>query len=299
MKVGFVGLGHMGAPMSRNILAAGHDLVVHDRRAEAAAALVAGGAAGAASPREAALGRDVVITMLPGPRQVQEVLLGPAGVLDGLRSGAIWMDMSTSVPAVADRVRAQAEPGGIEVLDAPVSGMASGAGAGTLQIFVGGPAGTYRRVRPLLEAMGDTGRILHVGPHGAGYTVKLMINLLWFAHLAATAEVLTVGAAAGVDLATLRQCLLASPAASNFLERDVLSVLHRGDYDDSFALALACKDLGLAVDLARDTGVPVEVSAVVEQVYRRARAQYGDAGGEMLPIRLLEDLTGTPLRIEE
>jgi 3-hydroxyisobutyrate dehydrogenase len=299
MKVGFVGLGHMGAPMSRNILAAGHDLVVHDLRAEAAAALVARGAAWAASPREAALGRDVVITMLPGPRQVEEALLGPGGLLDGLRAGAIWTDMSTSVPAVADRVRAQAEPRGIEVLDAPVSGMASGAGAGTLQIFVGGPAAAYRRVRPLLEAMGDTGRILHVGPHGAGYTVKLMINLLWFAHLTATAEVLTVGAAAGVDLATLRQCLLASPAASNFLERDVLSVLHRGDYDDSFALALACKDLGLAVDLARHTGVPVEVSAVVEQVYRRARAQYGDAGGEMLPIRLLEDLTGTPLRIEE
>jgi 3-hydroxyisobutyrate dehydrogenase len=299
MKVGFVGLGHMGAPMSRNILAAGHDLVVHDLRAEAAAALVARGAAGAASPRDAALGRDVVITMLPGPRQVQEVLLGPGGLLDGLRAGAIWMDMSTSVPAVADRVRAEAEPRGIEVLDAPVSGMASGAGAGTLQIFVGGPAGAYRRVRPLLEAMGDTGRILHVGPHGAGYTVKLMINLLWFAHLVATAEVLTVGTAAGVDLATLRQCLLASPAASNFLERDVLSVLHRGDYDDSFALALACKDLGLAIDLARDTGVPAEVSAVVEQIYRRARAQYGDAGGEMLPIRLLEDLTGTPLRIEE
>jgi 3-hydroxyisobutyrate dehydrogenase len=299
MKVGFVGLGHMGAPMSRNILAAGHDLVVHDLRAEAAAALVAGGAAWAASPREAAAGRDVVITMLPGPRQVEEVLLGQARLLDGLRAGAIWMDMSTSVPAVADRVRAQAEPRDIEVLDAPVSGMASGAGAGTLQIFVGGQAGTYRRVRPLLEAMGDTGRILHVGPHGAGYTVKLMINLLWFSHLVATAEVLTVGTQAGVDLATLRQCLLASPAASNFLERDVLSVLHRGDYDDSFALALACKDLGLAIDLARDTGVPAEVSAVVEQVYRRARAQYGDAGGEMLPIRLLEDLTGTPLRIEE
>jgi 3-hydroxyisobutyrate dehydrogenase len=146
--------------------------------------------------------------------------------------------------------------------------------------------------------MGDPERILQVGPHGAGYTVKLMINLLWFAHLTATAEVLSVGTAAGVDLATLRRCLLASPAASNFLERDVLSVLRDGDYDESFALALACKDLGLAVDLARDTGVPVEVSAVVEQVYRRARAQYGDAGGEMLPIRLLEDLTGTPLRID-
>jgi 3-hydroxyisobutyrate dehydrogenase len=298
MKVGFVGLGHMGAPMSRNILAAGHDLVVHDLRREAAAELVAGGAAWAGSPREAALGRDVAITMLPAPRHVEEVLLGPAGLLDGLAPGAVWIDMSTSVPAVADRVRAAAEPRGVEVLDAPVSGMASGARAGTLQIFAGGRPETYQRVRPLLATMGDPERIVHVGPHGAGYTVKLMINLLWFAHLTATAEVLSVGTAAGVDLATLRRCLLASPAASNFLERDVLSVLRDGDYDEGFALALACKDLGLAVDLARDTGVPVEVSAVVEQVYRRARAQYGDDGGEMLPIRLLEDLTGTPLRID-
>jgi 3-hydroxyisobutyrate dehydrogenase len=298
MKVGFVGLGHMGAPMSANILAAGHDLVVHDLHREAGAEVVAAGAAWAGSPREAARGRDVAITMLPTPRHVEQVLLGPAGLLDGLPAGAVWIDMSTSAPAVADRVRAAAEPRGIEVLDAPVSGMASGARAGTLQIFVGGRPAAYQRVRPLLEAMGDRERILHVGPHGAGYTVKLMINLLWFAHLTATAEVLSVGTAAGVDLATLRRCLLASPAASNFLEHDVLSVLRDGDYDESFALALACKDLGLAVDLARDAGVPVEVSAVVEQVYRRARAQYGDAGGEMLPIRLLEDLTGTPLRID-
>lgn len=132
---------------------------------------------------------------------------------------------------------------------------------------------------------------------GLSGSVKLMINLLWFAHLTASAEVLTVGTRAGVDLAVLRRCLLASPAASNFLASDVLSVLDRGDYDDSFALALACRDLGLAVDLARETGVPVEVSAVVEQIYRRARAQYGDGGGEMLPVKLLEDLTGTELRL--
>jgi 3-hydroxyisobutyrate dehydrogenase len=126
-----------------------------------------------------------------------------------------------------------------------------------------------------------------------------MINLLWFGHLALTAEVLSTGVRAGVDLGVLRRCLLASPAASNFLERDVLSVLERGDYDDSFALALACKDLGLAVDLARQAGVPAEVSALVEQIYRRARAQYGDSGGEMLPIKLLEDLTSTPLRLPQ
>ena len=297
MRVGFIGLGHMGAPMCHNILAAGHDLAVHDVQPEAAAGLIAAGAAWARSPRQAGAGREVVITMLPAPRHVQEVLLGADGLLDGLEPGAIWADMSTSVPSVADRIRLLAEPRGIAVLDAPVSGMASGAQAGTLQIFVGGPEPAYRRVRPLLEAMGDPERIVHVGGPGAGYTVKLMINLLWFAHLVATAEVLAIGTAAGVDLATLRHSLLASPAASNFLDRDVLSVLRHGDYDEGFALALACKDLGLAVDLARETGVPAEVGAVVEQIYRRARAQYGDAGGEMLPIRLLEDLTGTPLRL--
>ena len=204
--------------------------------------------------------------------------------------------MSTSVPAVADKVRALAGSR-VTVLDAPVVGGVTGATGGTLQIFVGGATGDYLRVRPLLEAMGDPERILHVGPPGAGYTVKLMINLLWFAHVTITAEALTVGVRAGVDAATLHRSLLASAATSHFLERDVLSVLERGDFDESFVLALACKDLGLAVDLARQTGVPAEMSAMVEQIYRRARAQYGDQGGQLLPMKLLEDLTGTPVRL--
>jgi 3-hydroxyisobutyrate dehydrogenase len=295
VKVGFIGLGHMGGPMSRNVLAAGHELVVYDVRREAAAELEAAGATWAASPRETGKDRDVVITMLPRPEHVEQVLLGPDGLLGGMAPGSVWIDMSTSIPAVANRVRAAAGP--VAVLDAPVSGMAAGAKAGTLQIFAGGDEAVYNRVRPLLEAMGDPDRILYVGGNGAGYTVKLMINLLWFAHLVATAEVLSIGTKAGVDLATLRRCLLASPAASNFLENDVLSVLNNGDYDESFALALACKDLGLAVDLAGQVGVPVEVSAVVEQIYRRARAQYGDDGGEMLPVKLYEDLTRAQLRL--
>jgi 3-hydroxyisobutyrate dehydrogenase len=297
MRVGFIGLGHMGEPMSRNVLAAGHDLAVCDIRPQAGAGLIAAGARWTGSPREAGHDRDVVITMLPTPAHVLEVLLGTGGLLEGMPAGSVWVDMSTSVPEVADRVRAVAVTRDIAVLDAPVSGMAAGARAGTLQIFVGGDGPDYERVRPLLEAMGDPQRIVHVGPHGAGYTVKLMINLLWFAHLTATAEVLTVGVRAGVELGMLRRCLLASPAASNFLERDVLSVLQHGDYDDSFALALACKDLGLAVNLAGAVGVPAEISALVEQIYRRARAQYGDSGGEMLPIKLLEDVTSTALRL--
>lgn len=296
MRVGFIGLGHMGAPMSRNVLAAGHDLAVHDVRPDAAADVLAAGATWADSAREAGVDRDVVITMLPGPGQVEEVLLGPIGLLAGLPTGAIWIDMSTSVPAVADKVRALAGSR-VTVLDAPVVGGVTGARDGTLQIFVGGATGDYLRVRPLLESMGDPERILHAGPHGAGYTVKLMINLLWFAYVTITAEALTVGVRAGVDAAVLHRSLLASAATSHFLERDVLSVLERGDFDDSFALALACKDLGLAVDLARQTGVPAEMGAMVEQIYRRARAQYGDEGGQLLPMKLLEDLTGTPVRL--
>ena len=287
MKVGFIGLGRMGAPMGSNILAAGHDLLVHDVRPDAAAGLLAAGASWAGSPHQAGTDRDAVITMLPGPN----------GLLAGLPAGATWIDMSTSVPAVADNVRSLARSRGVAVVDAPVSGGVTGARDGMLQIFVGGAADDYQRVRPLLAAMGDPERILHVGPPGAGYTVKLMINLLWFAHLTITAEVLTIGVRAGVDPAVLRRSLLASAAASHFLEYDVLSVLERGDFDDSFVLALACKDLGLAVDLARQTGVPAEVSAMVEQIYRRARAQYGDEGGQMLPMKLLEDLTKTPIRL--
>jgi 3-hydroxyisobutyrate dehydrogenase len=297
MKVGFIGLGHMGAPMSRNVLAAGHDLVVHDVRPDAAAGLLEAGASWAGSPRESGADRDVVITMLPGPGQVEEVLLGPGGLLAGLSAGDTWIDMSTSVPAVADKVRAVAGSSGVAILDAPVAGGITGARDGTLQIFVGGATDDYQRMRPLLEVMGDRERILHVGSHGAGYTVKLMLNLLWFASVTLTAEALTIGVRAGVDVATLRRSLLTSAAASHFLEHDVLSVLERGDFDDSFALALACKDLGLAVDLARQTGVPAEMSAMVEQIYRRARAQYGDAGGQLLPIKLLEDLTSTRLRL--
>src|SRR5262249_44988700 len=191
MKVGFIGLGHMGAPMSRNVLAAGHELVVHDVRPDAAADLLEAGASSAASTLEPGGHRDAVITMLPGRSQVEEVLLGPGGLLAGLAAGATWIDMSTSVPAVADKVRTAAGPGH-PVLDAPVAGGITGASDGTLQIFVGGATEDYLRFRPLLEAMGDPERIHHTRPHGAGYTVKLMLNLPSFANVTLTAERLTL-----------------------------------------------------------------------------------------------------------
>lgn len=294
--VGFIGLGNMGSGMTRNLQAAGFPLVVTDIRREAADGLLAAGARWADTPAEVAAQSDLVITMLPTPRHVAAVVHGPVGILAGIPDGGTWIDMSTSVPEVADGVRSEHAARGLRILDAPVSGMSVGAATGTLQIFVGGEVDDVARVRPVLEAMGDPERILHVGGHGAGYAVKLMINQLWFSHLVATAEVLAIGTAAGVDLEVLRRSLVASPANSTFVERDVRSILELGDYDEGFAIALACKDLGLSIDLARSVGVPSELSALVEQVFRRARASYGDLAGEMTPFKLYEDLLGRELR---
>ncbi|MFP3465903.1 NAD(P)-dependent oxidoreductase [Leifsonia sp. SIMBA_070] len=295
--VGFIGLGSMGSGMTRNLQKAGFPLVVTDLRPEAAAELIAGGARWAESAAAVARESDLVITMLPTPRHVDDAVNGQNGVLAGIADGGTWIDMSTSVPEVANAVRVATAGRGLRILDAPVSGMSLGAATGTLQIFVGGEAEDVERLRPVFEAMGDPDRILHVGGHGAGYAVKLMINQLWFSHLVATAEVLAVGVKAGVDLAVLRDSLVASPANSNFVQNDVLSILENGDYDEGFALALACKDLGLSIDLARSVGVPVELSSLVDQVFRRGRAQYGDRAGEMAPFKLYEDLIGTPLRL--
>ncbi|WP_438354133.1 NAD(P)-dependent oxidoreductase [Microbacterium sp. CJ88] len=294
--VGFIGLGNMGSGMTRNLQKSGFPLVVTDIRREAAAELIAGGARWADTAAEVAAQSDLVITMLPTPRHVDAVVNGPTGILAGIRDEGTWIDMSTSVPDVSAAVRRDHADRGLRILDAPVSGMSVGAANGMLQIFVGGEAEDVERLRPVFEAMGDPERIIHVGAAGAGYAVKLMINQLWFSHLVATAEVLAVGVKAGVDLEVLRRSLIASPANSNFLENDVLSILDHGDYDEGFAIALACKDLGLSIDLARSVNVPVELSATVEQVYRRAKAQYGDLAGEMTPVKLYEDLARTELR---
>ena len=160
---------------------------------------------------------------------------------------------------------------GVDVLDAPVAGQSIGAKAGTLAIYVGGdPADVFERARPLFDAMGDPARVFHLGPNGAGYTVKLLLNLMWFIESVAVGEVLSVGVKAGVPLDRLHEALVGSPANSVFLERDVRMVLDDGDYDEAFPMRLVTKDLGLAVDLAGEVGVPAELTALVEQIHRRA-----------------------------
>jgi 3-hydroxyisobutyrate dehydrogenase len=297
MHTAFIGLGNMGGHMSRNLAAAGIELVVFDTDPQRSRSAVAVGARPAVSAVDAVANADVVITMLPTPDVIADVMLGSGGVLAAMAVGALWIDMSTSVPEVADRVRAAGADRGLRVLDAPVSGMSAGADAGQLQIFIGGEAADVAAARELFDVMGNPERVLHVGPHGAGYAAKLMINALWFVQLIGIAEVLTVGAKAGVDLAILRAALVASPANSQLLEHDYDGLLRSGDYDDTFAMALACKDLRLALELARSTGVDVPVAAQVNDIFEAARKRYGDNAGEMIPVRLYEDDNAQPLRI--
>ena len=296
-RVGFIGLGNMGGPMCGHLVSAGFSVSAFDLDAGALERGRAAGARAALDVSDCVRGAEVVITMLPAPPQVEQVLLGARGVIAALEPGSLAIDMSTSSTAVGARVVEAALEREIDVLDAPVAGQSIGARAGTLAIYVGGSEEAFARARPLFEAMGDPERIFHLGGHGAGYTVKLLLNLLWFIESVAVGEVLSIGVRAGVSLDRLHGALVGSPANSLFLERDVRMVLDDGDYDEAFPMRLVTKDLGLAVDLAREVGVPVELSSLVEQIHRRARATYGDDAGEISAVRLYEDLTGVSLRL--
>jgi 3-hydroxyisobutyrate dehydrogenase len=298
-RVAFIGLGHMGGHMCRNVITAGFQVSAYDLDADALARAAADGARVADGVADCVGDADILLTSLPGPPQVEAVLCGGSGgesAVAAMAPGSIVADMSTSSLDAGRRVRAAADAAGVHLLDAPVAGQTIGAEAGTLAIYVGGEAQVFGRALPVLEAIGDPQRIFLLGPGGSGYAVKLLLNLMWFIQAVATAEALTVGVKAGVDLSALHTALVASPANSVFLERDVLPLLERGDYDDGFAMKLVTKDLGLAVDLARDVGMPVELSSLVEQIHRRARVAFGDDAGEMSAVRLYEDLAGVELR---
>jgi len=298
-RVAFIGLGNMGGPMCGHLAAAGFSVSAFDLDPAALARAVDAGARRASDLDDCVRGAEILITMLPAPPQVEQVLLGDSGAIAAMDRGSLAIDMSTSSTAVGARVVAAARERGVEVLDAPVAGQSIGAQAGSLAIYVGGPRHAFERALPLFEAMGDQERIFHLGDNGAGYTVKLLLNLLWFIESVGVAEVLTVGVRAGVSLQKLHGALVGSPANSVFLERDVRMVLDDGDYDEAFPMRLVTKDLGLAVDLARDVGLGVELTALVEQIHRRVRAVYGDEAGEISVMRLYEDLAGIRLRLEQ
>ncbi|MEU7242383.1 2-hydroxy-3-oxopropionate reductase [Streptomyces sparsogenes] len=273
-KIAFIGLGIMGGPMAANLVKAGHTVTGCNRGRAAVDTLVAAGGRGADSIAEAVRDAEVVITMVPADPQVKEVVLGQDGVLEHARPGTLLIDMSSITPQTSLEVDAAARAKGLRTLDAPVSGGEAGAIEGVLSIMVGGDPDDFADARPVFEALGST--IVHVGPHGAGQTVKAANQLMVAVHLQALAEAVVFLENAGVDLAAALEVLGGGLAGSSVLARKRQAVLDR-DFKPGFRIDLHHKDMGIVTDAARAVGAPLPVGALVAQLVASARA-CGDGG---------------------
>lgn len=265
MKIGFIGLGTMGGGMAANVLKAGYELVAHDIRRDSATPLLENGASWADTPAELAAECDVVLTSLPGPREVEAVALGDGGVLDGMRAGGVYIDMSTSSPTLIRSIAERFAAKGAAVLDAPVSGGPVGARTGRLAVMVGGDRDVYERVKPALDAIGD--RVGYIGGVGSGSIAKLMHNCIGYGLQTIVAECLTLGVKAGVDAAPLFEAICnGSVGRGSTFANTYPNTYLAGNFDPpSFALRLAHKDVGLALELAREYGVPMSVGSIAYQ----------------------------------
>ena len=280
MKVGFIGTGAMGRPMARNLVAKGFSVAAYDLEPAALAAAVKLGASPASSAAAAAAESDLVITMLPSSPHVESAYFGPRGVLEGTAAGRLCVDMSTIDPGTARRVAARLGERGVRFIDAPVSGGVSGAEDGTLAIMVGGEAGDLETARPALAAMGQ--HIVHVGAVGAGAVAKLCNNLIAGVATVAVSEAFRIAEGFGVDARLLTQVIANSSGRTWIMEHShpVPGIVPRAassrDYAPGFTVDLMCKDLGLAVNAARELRVPVAVSSAAQQVFRMASSHgYG------------------------
>lgn len=264
MKVGFIGLGIMGKPMARNLMKAGHTLVVFNRSKGAVDEVVRDGARAALSARKVAEQADVVITMLPDTPDVEAVVLGADGVLQGLRPSSVLVDMSTISPIATQQIAAAVEAKGAQMLDAPVSGGEKGATECTLSIMVGGPAETLARVQPLLEAMGKN--IVHIGEHGAGQVTKACNQIVVAVTLQAVSEALVLATKAKVDPGKVRQALLGGFAQSRILDQHGQRMLER-NFKPGFKVRLHQKDLAIALGTGRSLGVSLPATAMVQEAF--------------------------------
>ena len=285
--LGLIGLGIMGRPMARNLLAAGYGVTVHDMNRAAVDELVAAGATEGTSPRQVAGATDILITMLPDSPQVREVYLGPDGAFEALRPGWLAIDMSSISPSTARDLAERAAAAGADAIDAPVSGGDKGAIAGTLSIMVGGTAAAFERALPILQAMGKT--IVHVGPAGAGQVVKVCNQVVVAVVIEAVSEALVLGAKAGVDPGRIADVLQGGLAATKVLEMRRENML-TGRFDPGFRIRLHQKDLKNAMELAGETSVALPAAALVEQLMRamaaKGRADYDHSG----LVTIVEDL---------
>jgi 2-hydroxy-3-oxopropionate reductase len=286
--IGFIGLGLMGRPMAQNLLKAGYPLVVHSRSQGPVDDLVAAGAVRASSPADIARRATRIITMVPDSPDVEQVLEGPDGVFGALQPGTIIIDMSSIAPGAARRLAARAETLGATMLDAPVSGGDIGAINGTLSIMVGGAAGAFAAVRPILDVLGNPDRVVHIGAAGAGQLCKLCNQMVIGGTLGVVAEAFALARKAGVDAARVREALLGGFAQSRVLDVHGERVL-KGNYTPGFRTELYAKDMRNVVATLAEFDTPAPISAIVQQLVHAAMAAgRGDQDNSVMARSVLE-----------
>ena len=288
-KVGFIGLGIMGKPMARNLMQAGYELMLYNRTREKAEELAGdGGAEVAADPREVAEKSDVIITMLPDSPDVRDVVVGDGGVLEGIRDGALLVDMSTISPVVTEELAEKVRERGASMLDAPVSGGDVGAIEGTLSIMVGGSEEDFERAKPLFDVMGKT--VTHVGPPGAGQVTKAANQVVVALTIEAVSEALVLGSKGGVAPETILDVLSGGLAGNKVMEVKREKFLSH-KFDPGFRSELHHKDLGIALAAGREYGVALPVTAIVDQMLLAMKKKGWGGEDHSALLRVIEDLS--------
>lgn len=295
-RVGFIGLGVMGAPMAGHLARAGHAVSVYDLAPGAAQRLAESqpGITARASLREVAAHSDVIVTMLPNGRVVREVVFADDGLLAGWARGGLLLDTSSAEPWITRETAARLAEHGIAMVDAPVSGAAWGAQAAELVFMVGGAQADVARARPLLDAMGRA--VFHLGALGAGHTMKCLNNLITAVTLTATAEGLAIGTRAGLDPAVMTDVLNEATGGSWITRTHIHQRVISRSFDDPFKLELMLKDMGIAVDLARELGLPAPISEEGRRLWQQADAARGPGVSVSELVRWVEIEAGTEIR---
>jgi 3-hydroxyisobutyrate dehydrogenase len=298
--IGVVGVGRMGAPICTRLAEAGHRVTAFDLDSSAVDAIAGAGVSAAASVDNlASSSADFLITVLPGPVELADVMSGPDGLLQLLPAGACWLDFTSGAPDVATRLAAEASARGISAISAPMGGGPNQARSGTLQFFVGGQDADVARALPVLACLGKKTGIERAGTSVAdGHTVKLLANLLWFGQVVAVTEALLLGQSLGVDLHVLRRTLARGAGGSAFIDRHLDSLL-AGDYLETFGLDRCVEELETLTRLAAAAESPFELSSLVAHLHAEALAKFGPVNGELLAARLLEDRAGRVLRLTD
>ncbi len=293
MKIGFIGLGNVGAKLAGSLLRNGCDLVVRDLAPGAARPLLEKGAAWAESPAEMAEACDLVITCLPSPAASAAVMEADDGLLAGFRPGRTWIEMSTTDEAEVKRLGARVAALGAEAADCPVSGGCHRAATGNISIFAGCGRETFERLLPVLKLLGR--RVLHTGPLGSASVLKVMTNYLATANLLSLCEAMVTMERAGMDLATTYEAIRISSGTS-FVHETESQVILNGSRDVDFTMDLVLKDIGLFQQIAEAHGVPLEISPLMIRIFRDGQARYGARASSDEIIRRLEEATGADVR---